>query len=617
MNNEQRCAKRRRTDIDLRVNDEDDVVETHSGAPMLVKGTHIAKVESASRSSISPPPMRRAISAYRNESKDSPSQEVFQSKQSPSSSLSTSTIPQFVPTDTVPSPIQLSNVNGLPAASNVDTVGLKDILGDPLIKECWLFNYLYDVDFMLDVRGIVQIKVVHGSWKKEDLNRLYIEEAVKRYPNVKAITAYMPEMYGTHHSKMIILIRHDDTAQIVILTGNFIPHDWSMTQSVWRSPLLPLQDHHSHHTPDSQPSSIGSGPRFKRDILSYLHAYGSSKTGSLVAQLQAYDFTSIRAALVASVPGKQNLRNIDPDHETIFGWPALKHVLAHISPLPGEQKQPHIVMQVSSVASVGEKWLSTTFFPTLSVEKRMTAATKSPNISLIFPTADEIRESINGYGSGSSIHMRLQSAANQKQLRFLKPMLCHWGGSSPIPSHAGVSTATADNTSQLKTGRGDAMRSRAAPHIKSYIRFSSSAFNDEETAIDWAVMTSANLSKQAWGGPESASGEVKICSYEIGVVVWPGLWEEEEKKHQSGASNLEKKVSDEGRRASMYPVFGKDELDMRATREEVGEKDRKGVRVALRMPYSLPLTTYTADETPWCATEPYNERDCLGRTWNV
>lgn len=29
--------------------------------------------------------------------------------------------------------------------------------------------------FDRDVRGIVQVKVVHGSWKKEDLNRLYIE----------------------------------------------------------------------------------------------------------------------------------------------------------------------------------------------------------------------------------------------------------------------------------------------------------------------------------------------------------------------------------------------------------------------------------------------------------
>jgi len=39
------------------------------------------------------------------------------------------------------------------------------------------------------------------------------QEAAKRYPNVQIITAYMPEVFGTHHSKMMILFRHDDLAQ--------------------------------------------------------------------------------------------------------------------------------------------------------------------------------------------------------------------------------------------------------------------------------------------------------------------------------------------------------------------------------------------------------------------
>lgn len=152
MDNEQRDAKRRRTDIDLRIGDEVDVAETHSEASKLVKGTHIPEDESAggtSRSSISPPPVRRVTTASRIESKDVSIQEVLGSESLTYCTLPNSTIPQSVPTGTVPSPIHLSNVNGLPAASNVDTISLKDILGDPLIKECWFFNYLYDVDFML------------------------------------------------------------------------------------------------------------------------------------------------------------------------------------------------------------------------------------------------------------------------------------------------------------------------------------------------------------------------------------------------------------------------------------------------------------------------------------
>jgi tyrosyl-DNA phosphodiesterase-1 len=92
-----------------------------------------------------------------------------------------------------------------------------------------------------DVRGLVQVKIIHGSWKKEDPHRLSLEvcgemafmgticskpiweerliglpqEAAKKHPNIQLITAYMPEPFGTHHSKMMILIRHDNSAQYV------------------------------------------------------------------------------------------------------------------------------------------------------------------------------------------------------------------------------------------------------------------------------------------------------------------------------------------------------------------------------------------------------------------
>lgn len=49
----------------------------------------------------------------------------------------------------LPSPIQLTRIRDLPATQNVDTVCLTDILGDPMIKENWQFNYLLDVDFIM------------------------------------------------------------------------------------------------------------------------------------------------------------------------------------------------------------------------------------------------------------------------------------------------------------------------------------------------------------------------------------------------------------------------------------------------------------------------------------
>jgi tyrosyl-DNA phosphodiesterase-1 len=47
------------------------------------------------------------------------------------------------------SPIQLTKIEKLPAHQNVDAVGLSELLGDPLIKECWNFNFLFDLDFVM------------------------------------------------------------------------------------------------------------------------------------------------------------------------------------------------------------------------------------------------------------------------------------------------------------------------------------------------------------------------------------------------------------------------------------------------------------------------------------
>lgn len=89
---------------------------------------------------------------------------------------------QVTKVQAVPSPFQLTHIRDLPPSSggNAHAVRLKDILGDPLIRECWQFNYLHDVDFIMsqfdeDVRSLVQLKVVHGSWKREAPNRIRID----------------------------------------------------------------------------------------------------------------------------------------------------------------------------------------------------------------------------------------------------------------------------------------------------------------------------------------------------------------------------------------------------------------------------------------------------------
>ena len=82
--------------------------------------------------------------------------------------------------EAVKSPFQLTWIRDLSEASNKDAVTLKDLLGDPLISECWEFNYLHNLDFLMDafdpdVRDLVKVHVVHGFWKNDDSSRINLK----------------------------------------------------------------------------------------------------------------------------------------------------------------------------------------------------------------------------------------------------------------------------------------------------------------------------------------------------------------------------------------------------------------------------------------------------------
>ena len=419
-----------------------------------------------------------------------------------------------------------------------------------------------------------------------------MQDTSKRYPNIKVVKAYLPDMFGTHHTKAIVLFRHDNLAQVVILTANFIERDFRMSQAIWRTPLLPLQKDAA--SPSKLKPPFGSGRRFKLDLLAYFRAYsrnGTTPLVDLVSQLQDYDFSAVRGALIASVPGIQMPGQFESYKPDRWGLVALTHILDSIptNPTPSSDPnpEPHIIAQVSSISSVGEKWFFRTLIPTLSRIKPLDedetpeGPDPKPKISIIFPTAASIRHSIGGYTSGSSIHMKTTSPTQAKQLAALKPMLCHWSGPIDHATH--------------REGIRQAGRSRAAPHIKTYMRFSDSSMN----SVDWAIVTSANLSTQAWASNMNFRGMMKICSYELGVVVWPALWN----------------CPDQGPgSARMVPVFGAD-TPTEVDQVGVGEPREKGITVGWRMPYDLPLIPYGADDKPWCAAEPCNEPDSMGRVW--
>ncbi|OBS21972.1 hypothetical protein FPOA_08309 [Fusarium poae] len=475
----------------------------------------------------------------------------------------------------IQSPWQLTWIQDLPESENKDAVSLRDLLGDPLISECWEFNFLHDIPFLMnafdpDTRHLVNVHLVHGFWKHEDENRIALENAAAEFKNVRIHIAPMPEMFGTHHSKMMILFRHDDTAQIIIHTANMIPKDWTnMTNGVWKSPLLPKITNIQGLTSSPDDFPVGSGDRFKIDLLNYLRSYDKRKMicKPLSDRLKEYDFSTVKAALIASVPGRHNAHDMS---ETSWGWAALKRCLQHV---PCHQHgDSDIVVQVSSIATLGPKddWLQKTLFDHLGRCKNTSLG--RPKFKVVFPTADEIRRSLDGYASGLSIHTKIQSPQQAKQLEYLRPIFHHWANDSP-------NGAKLSDSPSHESGR-----KRAAPHIKTYIR-------SNESYIDWGLLTSANISKQAWGEAARFTGEMRIASWEVGVLIWPELLE-------PGSV-----------------MVGTYRTDVPDVAQSSMEDEESLPIIGLRIPYNTPLQRYTSDEVPWVASMSHTEPDWAGQPW--
>lgn len=108
------------------------------------------------------------------------------------------------------------------------------------------------------------------------------------------------------------------------------------------------------------------------------------------------------------------------------------------------------------------------------------------------------------------------------------------------------------------------------------------------------MLTSANLSKQAWGETVRSTGEIRIASWEVGVLVWPELME-------SGSV--------------MTPTFQSDKPDNETWAAVDGAEERP--MVGVRVPYNLPLQRYAEGEVPWVTSMAHAEPDNRGCTWGI
>ncbi|KAJ8974570.1 hypothetical protein NQ317_018083 [Molorchus minor] len=150
-------------------------------------------------------------------------------------------------------------------------------------------------------------------------------------------------------------------------------------------------------------------------------------------------------------------------------------------------------------------------------------------LSIIYPSVDNVMKGYFGPESGGCLPY--SKAANEKQ-RWLQEYLHQW---------------KADSYG----------RTRAMPHIKSYCRVSPCL-----SKLAYFLLTSANISKSAWGGPFAKDMGVYVRSCEVGVMFLPKYFDEE---------YLEIKNTLNRKNKQLFPFM-----------------------------YDLPLVPYGKSDYPWC-----------------
>ncbi|XP_057962471.1 tyrosyl-DNA phosphodiesterase 1 isoform X5 [Malania oleifera] len=279
-----------------------------------------------------------------------------------------------------------------------------------------------------------------------------------------------------------------------------------------------------------------------------------------------FDYGSSAVRLIASVPGYHTGPNLKK-----WGHMKLRTVLQECI-FDKEFHRAPLVYQFSSLGSLDEKWMAELAF---SMSAGISEDKKPLGLGdplIIWPTLEDVRCSLEGYAAGNAIPSPMKNVEKE----FLKKYWAKW--------KAGHS------------GRGCAM-----PHIKTYTRY-----NGQELA--WLLLTSANLSKAAWGALQKNNSQLMIRSYELGVLFLPFV---KQCGHRFSCT-------DNG--GSLEDKRGSKNFEVQTTKLvtltwQGGCNTHSSSVVPLPVPYELPPQRYSSEDVPWSWDGRYNKKDVHGQVW--
>jgi tyrosyl-DNA phosphodiesterase-1 len=326
--------------------------------------------------------------------------------------------------------------------------------------------------------------------------------------------------YGCHHTKMFI-VGYSNRVRVIIHTANLRDNDiHDKTQAAYiedfslkRTDVESLLERNSSTTDDD----------FENTLLYYLESYGykkciawiedGSESQTLLDCLKRYDFSSAKGILIPSVPGWHKLDG--ETHQRMGHW-KLRHVVANYTVTSTKtSRYSPIVCQFSSIGLLSEKYLKDLHISMDTELSKLQDTQKLPKVSLrfqfVYPTVEEIRNSVEGYSGGCSVPGRVKNLVKP----FVKPLLHRW-------TYSQSSSACSTGSEKYRFCTDNPLvRPWNVPHIKTYYQLS----DDDNKCFNWFVLASHNMSKAAWGEVQNSkrfgTRQLFLSSWELGVFISP------------------------------------------------------------------------------------------------
>ncbi|KAH8582466.1 tyrosyl-DNA phodphodiesterase 1 [Cryptosporidium sp. chipmunk genotype I] len=418
---------------------------------------------------------------------------------------------------------------------------IKNILFSSYITDIrWVINELGDSKLISDnIESILFVShISDGSkyYKFENYNKI-INEKISIY------SPYLKVPYGVFHPKFILVVfehlfqPEKNFIRFLITSANLFQQDWEFkSQSIW------VQDF------------FQSTEKKDSEFLWYLHEFlknilnGSKLKEFWLSKVQEFDFEDATVKLVASVPGYYF------DNE-MFMWGHLRVrslIKSAVSKNLGKsdelsKKKERIALQFSSIGRITEKWLYNEFVSSLS-------ETLETKLEIIFPTAEQVINSIEGIEGGGSLPAKKEYICKP----WITKLLHKWGVG-----------AMKENTTAEKV----------IPHIKTFLKYKTT---DNFIEIIWLVQGSYNLSNAAWGQIQKDGSQYCIRNYELGIFIHKDQFEFE--RH----FKFDKKE---------FPKFVWKRKSDSFLISEIHTKPIKILNIPL--PFELPPKRYSSDDHPW------------------